>query len=133
MTTTWIENLKPGDEVYVVSGGGLGTTSTLRRVARMTPTQVLVEGHDPQHPWRYRRRDGCLVGGGMWLSEFIVQATPEMRAEVALKRRRQHAKRVIREANWSRLSDDALFHCAEIIEKAAADADLGTNKASVQP
>lgn len=74
-TTEWLENLKVGDEVYVT--GRYGELGQIRKVVRLTKTQILLGEHA-----RFRKNTGTEVGGGAWSTRSIIPVTDDIRASI---------------------------------------------------
>ncbi len=79
MANGWLEHLEAGDEVIV--RGGWDRAGEVRRVDRLTATQIVVGKS------RYRRTDGYQVGSSGYRTARIEEATPERR-ELAEQSRR---------------------------------------------
>jgi len=67
----WLQELKVGDEVYIPKQYGRGYIRSF--VQRITPSQIVVTGGD-----KYRKKDGCSVGTGIWNSSRIYQPTEKL-------------------------------------------------------
>lgn len=99
----WLNTLKAGDSVVYCSGTygkGVG------KVARVTPTQIILEGGG-----RYRRRDGDTVGGGGWIPQYITQPTDALLLEIRKKFLCDNLRKIV----WEKISVGVL---ADIYDKA---------------
>ena len=88
MNDEWIENLKAGDEVFI-SRGSWGLNWERRKVERITKSQIIVAGQ------RFNKKWNSVVGGGPWSTTYLVQVTPESKAqyrEELLKRKAKDFK-----------------------------------------
>lgn len=65
---SWLESLKEGDQVILVTYKG----TYLQKVQRLTATQVLIGGN------KFNRRTGRIVGGSMYDHTSIREPTPEL-------------------------------------------------------
>ena len=100
-------SIAEGDTVLVYSGGSWGSTK-LDKVARLTKTQLVVDGGS-----RFSRRDGCQVGGYGRASLRI--ATPDRLAEHYDSETRRRCIAVVRGHNPERLTTSQLDRIASII------------------
>lgn len=104
----WLENIKQGDEVIVASNGpGRGTA--VCRVERLTRTQIIVAG------LKFRKGDGIQIGGDKYWYCTLHQATPELKAEVVEKNRRQRIINRLETIRWKDVSTEILEKIAELI------------------
>lgn len=110
MNEKWLATAKAGDEVYVCQGGGWSRHMELRTVERVTETQVIVAGT------KYRRRDGRVVGDTRWSSRYLVEPTPELRADISEERRRQELLARIRDVTWRDIETDVLARIIAVLE-----------------
>lgn len=92
----WLEQLKPGDEVYISGRTG---TPTKGKVTRLTKARIFVtngkylSGNDNE--LAFHKKDGYSVGGGSWYSSSLLQPTDKLREQVevaALKRKAANLK-----------------------------------------
>ena len=72
----WLSNLKVGDYVLLDATRNLGGAISIRKVDRLTKTQIIV-GHT-----KFRRSDGRQIGVGGWTTTLIVEPTQERKLEV---------------------------------------------------
>ena len=102
-------NVKVGDFLAVRTGYGFcGRDVRLVRVERVTPTQVIAGGV------RYRKDSGDVVGSGDSYCRHTARvATEQDMADAAYTR----AVAVLRATNWSKLPDEAVLACAEIVKQ----------------
>jgi hypothetical protein len=107
----WLEDVKVGDEVFASYGGGWSRQLTLRKVERVTPTQIVVSGT------RYRRKDGRVVGASTWTREWLQEATPELKAEVREEHRRRDVLAKINGVRWGDVHVDTLEHVWDLVGK----------------
>lgn len=78
----WLESLKPGDVVAVeYSHGSNGRTFGLRKVGRVTATQVVTNNGD-----RFRKVTGRLVGQDGYYFTTLVPPTDEIRLSILRER-----------------------------------------------
>jgi hypothetical protein len=103
MEAQWIEKLVIGNLV-VVNGGAL-TTQRIERVAKITPTQIVLASKE-----RFRRKDGQRMGdAGDWHTCWIYEATPERLREVRVA----SARARVRHIDWSKLPDDFVIEVCQ--------------------
>lgn len=116
MTTTqtdiyaWIGALKPGDTVVVQPAGlGYSNQPRLARVARLTPTQIVIEGEGAV---RFRRSDGRGTTDFWSGRACLLEATPERRKAI----RRTRIITQLSNHDWSSDTDDVLNAVAALID-----------------
>ena len=105
---------KVGDHVAVSEPYGLPRKG---EVVRLTKTQVVVSViNTSRGPYeiRFRRKDGCLVGGDQWSRSHILPWT-DADDKVA---ERQALSLKVRNINWHDLSNDQLRRVLEIVNEA---------------
>jgi hypothetical protein len=87
----WLAALQPGDEAYVdrvISFGGI----VVRRVARITKTQIILESHNEMAPpQRFNRFTGFEVGTNKALLRPVTEAVRATIAAQILCRRAHEA------------------------------------------
>jgi hypothetical protein len=99
MSASWLENVKVGDVVAAYSGYSRDDIF-LKKVERLTTTQIVTEGGD-----RYRRADGDRVGQGTtYFRAGIMEATPEVHRKVA----RRGMLRRLQGVGWGTVPDEVL-------------------------
>lgn len=111
----WIQSLKPGDEVAIVRGAGMGRGAWLHTVERLTKTLVVVDGH------KFRKRDGLEPGSNAWGSRRI--SKPEDVAEFIEETKINEAQSRVRyrvERDYSKLTLDQCEAIRSILEGAEA-------------
>lgn len=92
--TAWIENLKPGDDVFL--SRPYQQAPELAKVCKLTAKQIVVThpGHsNPNYESRFWRETGCSVGGGPWHSRHLVEPNEKTKEWVEVAR----LKEVVRE------------------------------------
>lgn len=107
----WLESLKVGDEVAIVSSGGWSRMYRFARVERLTNTQIIVAGT------RFKRRNGEEVGHG-YRGDSLEEATAELKAEVEAERKRNNALALLRDVRWRDLNNETMLAVAELVRKA---------------
>lgn len=90
----WLKSLAAGDEVFATSSGfSRGEVPAKGQVAKTNKTQIVVNfGH---YEKRFSSRDGRLIGGDRWSFSCLVQATDELREQVAVVQLHRKAKRLL--------------------------------------
>lgn len=112
----WLASLKVGDRVMV--GGRWNSYDEIRRVARITATQIVL---DDTHGSRFRRRDGGGLGGDR---RFVREVTPEAEHKFNVDK----ARETLRYTRWERIPDHVCLELA--IRLAAAIAEQKTEAVS---
>lgn len=79
MNNEWLQSLKAGDEVAVVSGYHT-TVIDFHTIDRTTATQIIINGS------RYSRKEGEERGTSWRYRRVLRQATPQLKQEVADER-----------------------------------------------
>ena len=87
MSDEWLQKLKVGDEVYVSQK--YSAAPIKETVSRITDTQIILSqknfaGNLVEQ--KFRKKDGRLLGGGVWDIQFLLQPTPELEEQVKIKR-----------------------------------------------
>jgi hypothetical protein len=101
----WLQDLKPGDPVFVTQGGSV----LFEKVERVTKAQVIVGGS------RFNREDGSLRGEtGRWYHTRL-EPWDEAKAEQVLLRQRRNA---LAGTDWQSLPDDVVNRVYEIVREA---------------
>lgn len=108
-----LENLKVGD--FVVVSGSLIIGDELRRVERLTKTQIVVGNR------RYRKKDGRLVGEGNWYYGFIKPATEKDIERINRIKRKDELLTFIRRVAWCNLSLESLETICDVVKKEIGD------------
>lgn len=103
------ENLKVGD--LVVVRGSLIVGDELRRVERLTKTQIVVGNR------RYRKKDGRLVGEGMWFYGFIKPATEKDIERINEAKQKDELLTFIRKVAWCNLPLESLETICDVVKK----------------
>lgn len=85
----WLKNLKPGNKVIMNNYYG----ETIAVVERTTKTQIVLKGIGV----KFKKSSGYRVGGDVWSTMSINEATPERIAEVQIKKRKQFLRQKIKE------------------------------------
>ena len=83
--SSWLQNLKVGDEVALPIRFGRGYD--IEKVVRVTPTQVIVGPHEK----RFRKADGFNVGHDTWNTSLIKPVTDQVRLTNELATLREKA------------------------------------------
>ena len=102
----WIQALKPGDEVAIVRGSGMGRGAWLHTVERLTKTLVVVDGH------KFRKKDGFEPGSTAWGSRKIKR--PEDVAEFIEETKIREAQSWVRYRVERDFGDLTLDQCKAI-------------------
>ncbi len=89
MTNEWLISLKVGDRVLIESGS-FSKNYLFKNVIKITPTQIIV-GND-EYKERFRRQDGRRVGDSGYSRGYLVEQTPELIAELEIKKLQYKAK-----------------------------------------
>ncbi|QRE00649.1 hypothetical protein [Pseudomonas phage Itty13] len=94
----WLESLKPGDAVILKSGYGFHNRDCVAKVARVTPTLIVLEGNR-----RFRRKDGRQYESPpRWgSSDSLEKPTKEARRRVRL----ENARDTLRNLKPEQLND----------------------------
>jgi hypothetical protein len=95
----WAEGLKAGDPVAVRYDFNSGVR--LAKVERTTKTTIIVDGT------RYWRKNGDAVGYS-YSSPVLEEPTDAVRREVAIRQ----ARKALRDAEWGKLTDEAVLTLA---------------------
>lgn len=91
---SWLEDLKPGDRVFVSSY----PRDRIEEVDRLTKTQIIIGG------LRFRKLDGCLVNGDGYNRARLEEVTPEREQEVlCIKLIRAISAKSLKDFNLERL------------------------------
>jgi hypothetical protein len=83
----WLQNLKPGDEVFM--SRPYGQAPRVSKVSRTTETQIIVGSG------RFHKKDGSQVGGGTWSTSYLIQPTEELRQQIELSLLQQQAGKMV--------------------------------------
>jgi hypothetical protein len=110
----WLDGLKEGDEVVLVSHHA---RRRIARVARVTKTQIVVGAVG----MKFRRQDGRMVGGDAWTRSRISKPTPELRARVEEEERHSRALYAISVADFAKMPLERLERIVAIIREEARD------------
>lgn len=102
----WLNNLKYGDEVVVISEGAFtASRSKIARVSRTTATQIILDSGT-----RFRKADGRRVGADSFSTLSLARPTEELRAEICKSALVEKLRRV----TWEKMSADTLTKVWEI-------------------
>jgi hypothetical protein len=101
--STWLESLKPGDEVVCVSL--FGYAMSILPVERVTATQIVVGGD------RYRRKDGEKTGADQWNRAYLRQPDDATRQRI---RKSDLSNRLQRKA-WGALPLETMEAVAALV------------------
>lgn len=100
----WLNELKTGDKV-IVKTGYYG--SDLKKVEKITPTQIVVGGS------RFRKKDGYLMGANdIWCTTKLHPATEYEVNKIIYKKLRSK----IKQRNFDSVSDEKIKQIAEILK-----------------
>lgn len=114
----WLQNLKAGDEVAVASSGMGGRVYTFHKVAKITPTQVVVLINPQTNAvTRFRRDGGDEVGAEVWHRSSIEEATPELKARITAENRRKNIIYKLSKFNWRDLTDEELVRIYDVVRE----------------
>jgi ribosomal protein L14 len=80
----WLNNLKPGDEVFVSQRYGKPSERVI--VERLTKAHIVTKGGK-----RFRKRDGVIVGADTWSMQILQEPTSRRREEWRVHRLKQAA------------------------------------------
>ena len=103
------ENLKAGD--FVVESGTYTCGDCLRKVERVTKSQIIVGNH------RYWKKDGRLVGAGYWCYAYIRTATEADIERINKVNLKKKLTAFIRQVAWSNLPLESLQAICDIVKK----------------
>lgn len=107
-----LENLKAGDEVVVRWSGVL---RFVRTVQRLTPTQVVVLFNRAEI--KFNRRTGRCIGWQGHDAPFLIELTPELRAEIVQEQQKQQYVNKLRKEDWQTHSLDVLQRVCTLLEE----------------
>lgn len=114
---TWLQALKPGDQVVVHHWGvGGWKRSEVRNVDRITKTQIVVA------QYRYRRVDGHGSSGSVWRGRCLAEATPERVATVRAEEHERNVRSVVERTEWRELPLATVEAVVEVLKRDAAQA-----------
>jgi hypothetical protein len=114
--TDWIEKLKAGDTVAVRSYNFGKYHHEFYKVAKLTPTQVVVLiNPDNGTVSRFHRKNGDQVGRDIWHSCEIVEATPELLERINQAKHRGEIVKALEDFNFSSLPTSELDRIYSII------------------
>lgn len=77
----WLENLKAGDEVFISQP--YGSLPIINRAARTTKTQIVIRVND-RYEQMYRKKDGALIGCGLWDVTVLMMPDENTRHEIMI-------------------------------------------------
>ena len=90
MTATnrnWLEELKPGDDVIVAKHLH---DSVIRKVVRLTPTQIIIKGFASNSERKFSKKNGAEIGGGEAVfASYLHEANEKNVKEVTDLRKRK--------------------------------------------
>lgn len=114
----WLASVRSG--LVVVRNGRSGTDS-IRRIARTTPTQIVLEDGS-----KYRRADGDQVGAGdRYFSNRIRQGTNEELQAIAAEAKRVRYAKSLAHRNWLNLPLSVLEQVNAVLESHKQKEDEG--------
>jgi hypothetical protein len=115
MNDLWLQNLKVGDRVIEDLGFD---GKFIARVRRLTKTQIIVNhnGFVKDYETKYRLADGFSVGGDIWSTHLIREATPEAIAAVEEEQYRRRFRNKISHLSWADVPLDKLKQIREIVD-----------------
>ena len=105
----FLQNIKPGYKV-IVSYGGFHNLRKVEPVIKVTKTQIIVP------TGRFRKKNGWLVGRGVWNTTSISEATPEAIAEITAENEYRQVLSKILDVKWREVEPDKLKKILEILE-----------------
>ena len=88
----WLQQLKPGDEVYV-SRGGWGRYYDKGEVIRLTKTQIIIKQSGYESKWR--RVDGRSLAGTTYSRQYLCESTPELKEEIEAQLLKNKVKKLV--------------------------------------
>lgn len=103
------ENMKVGDLMIVKGSYTCG--DCLREVERVTKSQIVVDKR------RYRKKDGRLVGGGVWCYGYIRPATEKDIERLNKVKQKNELIAFIKKVAWCNLSLDSLQTILDVVKK----------------
>ena len=105
----WLANLKVGDTV-VVQNSNYGCSDSIRKVARLTKTQIVLESGS-----KFRRNDGTPVNADSWNRRFLYEAT----SEAIDKIKQERLASSFRHIKWNELPLEVLSKISDLIGSAS--------------
>jgi hypothetical protein len=110
----WLDGLKPGDEVAVDVGAGMGCRWHLVTVARRTPTLIVCAypGCRRDSEAKYRAEDGRATARDRWNRRRLEPLTNEIRAAV----QRESDLAAVRYVNWEELPPATLRAICDLLK-----------------
>jgi len=111
MRGEWLKSVKPGDEV-IVSGGGPMSRSRVKKVERLTKTQIVLD-----NGMKYRIGGGCEVGDDSWRSTFLRESTPESINKIKREDMHGHITDRLSDMKWREKSLEELSEIWSLIKK----------------
>ena len=105
----WLDRLEVGDLVIL---SHRVNQYEIMKIERFTKTQIVLEGISA----KFRRSDGYRVGAHGWYSCNIIEAKPEMVAEIKGKQMRKAIIKKIKDFNFSKCGTDHLERILKSME-----------------
>lgn len=102
--SNWFEHLKVNDHVIVSSGV---SSMQLKQVAKLTKTMIVLNDNQ-----RFRLADGNLVGGSIWSTVSLLEATPELIHTINIRAKRRQLQRVA----WDTLDEETVEQVFALIK-----------------
>lgn len=106
------QDLKEGDEVILISNGLGATKYLLKKVQRLTKTQIVIDN------FKYRRTDGRQIGYDGLYGDRLVMPTEIMRHRMQEYNQlllKQHSIYDLRQINWNQFSLEQLQQIQQFI------------------
>ena len=117
MTSTWTEDLIPGEKVAYYSR--YDATPEIVTVERLTKTQIILKNKTQ----RFRRSDGDVVGKlyDRWSGRpTIEEYAPDIEEKINEEKRRKAALHFLKHTvDFSSLTTDVLYRIVEVVQNAS--------------
>jgi hypothetical protein len=124
-TTEFLKTLKAGDEVAVANSTGSGYSYSIERVERVTNTLIMVDRK------RFRRTTGTQTGES-YHRAWLVEATPELKAEIAEAKKRRILINKIESVKWRQVETSVLEQVDALLQRdSASSGDNNVTQESV--
>jgi hypothetical protein len=117
MEADWLKSVKVGDVVAIVSTG-YGRYDRLSRVARLTKTQVILEGNSH----RYKKDSGRGIGEDLWNHTRLVEATSARVASITEDTYRRKFINMVEAMDWGEVSTESIRRIREILKSDSEEA-----------
>lgn len=102
--SNWVENLKVGDGVIVSRGED---SIQLKKVDKITKTMIVLNDNQ-----RFRITNGNLVGGSVWSTTSLLQATDERIHAIAIRNKRIRLSRI----DWAEIDDETIQQVFSLVK-----------------